>query len=90
MHNLPQGSAELIRSTKGGGFYNADHLQTLREKRRDIKKDREAPYKTKLKGLVCNLKGTDKPLILCAKCIGASISVRGTTVSVTVLYAIEF
>ena len=54
---------ELVRAVTGG-FSNADHLWTLSEERRDGKKDQYTAYKTKLKGLVCNLKGTDKRLIL--------------------------
>ena len=38
-----QGSVELVRDVTGGGtFYNADHLRTLSEERRDRKKDRDA------------------------------------------------
>ena len=47
-------------------------------------------YETKIKGLLCNLKGTDKSLILRAKSTGAWISLRGTTFSGTVLSATEF
>ena len=45
---------------------------------------------TKLEGLVCDLKGTNICLILRAKNTGAWLSVRGTTVSGTVLSATEF
>ena len=72
---------------RGGAFSNADHLRTLGEERRDGKKDRDASYKIKLKGLVRDLKGTDKCLILHAKITGTWLSVRGTTVSGTVLSA---
>ena len=59
-----RGSAELVQAVTGGGeFSNADHLQTLGEERRERKKDRDAAYKTKLKGLVCDLKGTNTRLI---------------------------
>ena len=66
-------------------MYNADHLRTLGEGRCDRKKDREATNKTKIKGLVRNLKGTNKCLILRAKSTGACLSVHGTTVSGKVL-----
>ena len=40
-----QESAELVRAVTGGGeFSNADHLRTLSEESRDIKKDRDAVY----------------------------------------------
>ena len=83
-----RGSEELVRAVTGGGaFSNADHLWTLREERRDRKKDRDVTYEYRLKGLVRNIKGTDKHLLLHAKCAGAWLSVRGTTVSGTVLSA---
>ena len=85
-----RGSVELVRAVTGGGaFSNYDHLRTLGEERHDGKKDREAAYETKLKGLVRDLKGTDKRLIQRAKRTGAWLSVRGTTVSGTVLSATE-
>ena len=74
----------------GGAFYNTDHLQNLSEERRDGNKDRESAYESKTKGLVSELKGTDKRLLLRAEIKGAWLSVRGNTVSVTVLYATEF
>ena len=64
----------------GGAFSNDNHLRTLGEERGDEKKDQEAANKTKLKSLVCNLKGTYIRLILCAKITGVWMSVRGTTV----------
>ena len=83
-------SAELVPDVTGGGaLSNADHLRTLGEERRYGKGNRDAAYKTKIKGLVRNLKGTAKRLIIRAKNIGARLSVRGTTVSSTVLYATE-
>ena len=85
------GSAELVWAVVGGGgLSNADHLWNLCEEKRDGKKDRDAAYEIKLKGLVCDLKGTDKSLRLRAKSTGAWLSVRGTTVSGTVLSATEF
>ena len=80
------GSAELARAVTGGGaFSNADHLRTLSEERCDGKKDRDFAHKYRLKGLVRDLKGTYKRLLLRAKSTGAWMSVRGTTVSGTVL-----
>ena len=75
---------------EGGAFYNSDHLRTLSEERRDGKKDRDAAYETKLKGLVYNLKVTENHLLLFTKSTGAWLSVRVTTVSGTVLSATEF
>ena len=79
---------ELIWYVTGGGsFSNARHLRTLSEERRDRKKDWDTAYKYKIKGLVSKLKGTDKRLLVRAKIEGAYLSLRGTTVSYTVLYA---
>ena len=66
--------------TVGGAFSNAEHLRTLSEEQRDRKKDRDAMYKYKLKGLVINMKGTGKRLLIRAKIAGAWLSVSGTTV----------
>ena len=86
-----RGSAEMVQDVTGGGASsNADHLRTLCEERRDNKKDLDAVFETKLKGLFRDLKGTDKRLILRAKSTGAWLSVRSTTVSGTVLSATEF
>ena len=74
----------------GGAFTNADHLRTLREEQRDRKKGPDVSYKSRLKGLVRNIKGTDKCLLLRTKIIYAWLSIRGTTVSGTVLSATEF
>ena len=76
--------------TREGGFSNANHLQTLNEKQRDGKEAWYIAYKYRLKGLVSNLKGTVKPLLLCAKSTGIWLTVRGTTVPGTVLSATEF
>ena len=63
-----RGSAELIRAVTGGGeFSNANHLRTLSEEKRDGEETRDVAYKSRLKGLVSNIKGTDKRLILRAK-----------------------
>ena len=62
----------------------------LSEERCDGKKDRDVAYENKLKGLVRDLKGTEKCLILCAKSTGACPSVRSTAVSGTVLSSTEF
>ena len=66
-----RGSVELIRAGTGGGaFSNSNHLRKLEEERHDVKKYQEAVYKTKLKGLVCYLKGNDRRLILRSKSTG--------------------
>ena len=76
--------------TGGEAYSNADHLRTLGEERRDGKKYREAKNQTKLKGLVCNIKGNKRRLILRNKRAGAWLSICGTTVSGTVMSATEF
>ena len=76
--------------TGGGVLSNYDHLWTLSEKLRDENKYRDAAYESKLKGLVSNLKGTDKRLLLCAKTTGAWLSVRSTKFSGIALSATKF
>ena len=73
-----------------GGGSNSDHLPTLGEERRDKQKYREVENETKLKVLFQYLKVTHSHLILQDKITGAWLSVRGTTVSGTVLSATEF
>ena len=73
-----------------GGFSNANHLRTLSEERHDRKEDQDVAYGSRLKGLVRDLQGTDKRLLLRAKSTGVWLSLRGTTVSGTVLSAMEF
>ena len=86
-----RGSTELVRAMTGGiSFSNADHIRTLSEEQRDRKKYRDVAHKSRLKVLVCDLKGTYKRLLLLAKIIGAWLIVCGTTVSCTVLSAMEF
>ena len=86
-----QGSKELVRTvTVGDAFSNADHLWTLSEEQRDDKKDRDAAYESKLKGLLNDLKGTNKRLLLRAKSTGVWMSAHGTIVPGTVLSATEF
>ena len=76
--------------TGGVTFSNAEHLQTLGEERHDGKKDKEAAYETKLKGLVLNHKGNNMSLIICSKSTGTWLSVHSYTVSGPVLYVKEF
>ena len=76
--------------TGRGAFFNVKHIRTLSEERRARKKDWDTGYKSKLKGLVSNLRGTDKQLLLRAKSTGAWLSIYDTTVSGTVLSAAEF
>ena len=86
-----QSSAELVRDVAGGGaLSNADHLRTLSEERHEGKKYRDVLHKSILKGLVCNLKGTDKRLLLRSKSTCAWMSIHGTSVSGTFLSATEF
>ena len=80
--------AEPTRSVTGvGGLSNADYLQTLSEERCGRKKDRNVAYNSRLKGLVSDLKGTDKCLPICAKSTGTWMIVHSNTVSGTVLSA---
>ena len=76
--------------TGGGEFSNAGRLRTLSEERRNGNKYRDAAYKSKLKGLVRDLKVTYNSLLPSAKITGAWLSVRGNRVSGTVLPATEF
>ena len=86
-----KGLTELIRSMMGeGAFSNANHLRALGEERHGGNKDRETAYKTKLKGLDRNIKGTNRCLILRSKGKGSWTSVHGTTVSGTLLSPTEF
>ena len=57
--------------TEGGGFSNDDHLRTLIEEQRDGKEAWDVAYESRVKGLVSDLKVTDKRLILRAKITGA-------------------
>ena len=75
--------------TVEGEFSNADHLRTLSEEQRDGKKSWDVAYKSRLKGLVSDLKGTDKRLILRTKSTGTCMSICATTVSGTVLSATD-
>ena len=74
----------------GEAFSDDDHLWTIGEERGDGKKDREAANKTKLKGLVRDLKVTNRRLIIRAKITGVWLVVCSTTFSSTVLSATEF
>ena len=76
--------------TVGREFSNSNHLRTQSEERRDGKEARYVAYKSRLKGLVKNLKVADKRLLLRSKRTGAWLSVCGTTMSGTVLSATEF
>ena len=86
-----RGSAELIRAvTGGGGLSNTNHLRTLSEERHGVKEARDVAYESRLKGLLSNLQGTGKQLLLRAKSTGAWLIVCGTTVSGSVLSSTEF
>ena len=66
------GSAQMVLAVTGGGvFSNTNNLWTLSEERRDGKKDQDAAQESKLKGLVKDLKGNDKRLLIHAKSTGA-------------------
>ena len=83
-------STELIRAVTGEGeFSTADHFLTLREERRDGQKRRDDANGAKIKELVDDLKAPDHRLILRTKNTGSWLNVRGTTVTGTVLAAID-
>ena len=85
------GSVELIRAVTGGGaFYNTNHLRALGEEICDRQKYRGVENETKIKGLVQDLKVTDRRLILRSNLTGAWMSVYSTTVSGAVFPATEF
>ena len=68
--------------TGGGAFSNTDHLQTLGEKQRDWKKDRDVAHEYRIKGLVNDIKSTDKRLLIRAKITGAWMSVHSLQIQV--------
>ena len=68
----------------------ANHLLALREERRDRQKIQDDTTNAKLKGIVEELEVTDRHLILRAKNTGSWMDVHGTTVTDTVLAAMEF
>ena len=74
---------------EGGAFPNADHLLVLREERCDGQKNRDDANDAKLKGLVGDIIGTERHLILCVKNTGAWLNVRGILVTGTVFSATE-
>ena len=85
------GIAEMVRAVTGGGaFSNSEHLRILSEERRERKKDRDVAYESELKGLLRDLKGTEKSLLLSSKRTGAWLRVRVTTVSGTLISAKKF
>ena len=73
--------------TGGGGFSNVDHLWTVSEERRERNKCGDVAYKSRLKGLVSYHQGTDKHILIRANSTGSWMSLRGTTVSGTLLSA---
>ena len=54
------------------------------------KKDQEAAYESRLKGLVNDIKGNDNRIFVRAKIRDAWLNIPGTTVSGTVLSTTEF
>ena len=72
-----------------GAFPNADHLLAIREESHDGQKNLYDVNDTTLKGLIRDLDHTNCRLILRAKITGAWLNVRGTTVTGTVLEAME-
>ena len=59
----------------GEAFYGADRLLDIREERRDGQKNRDDDNDAKLNGLVRDLTGSNRRLILCAKRTGAWLNV---------------
>ena len=80
-----RGSTELIQGVTGGVFVTADHLLELGGERHDRQKNQHDSNNVTLKSLVGDLLGTNWCLILWAKNTDACMSVRGTTVSDTVM-----
>ena len=76
--------------TGGRKFSNSNLLLSLSDERRGGQKTRDDAKDATLKGLVGYIMGTNQRLILHAKNIGAWLSIRGTTVTGTVLLATEF
>ena len=64
-----------------GALYNADHLLSLRQERRDRQKNQDNVNDVKHKGLVRDLNTTNKNFILRSKNIGIWMKIRGTTVT---------
>ena len=84
-------SSDLIGSVTGETeFLIADHLISLREERREEKKRQDDSNEAKLKGLVKDLKSTDRCLILHAKNIGSWMTVHDTTGTSKVLAGTKF
>ena len=82
------GSAELIRAITGGGaLFKAKHLLVLGEERHDGQKNCDYANDATLKGLVRDLKGNKRSLILQVKNTCAWLSVQSTTISDKVLSA---
>ena len=69
----------------GGVLSNTDHLLVLREESHDGKKNQYDANEATLKGLVGDLLGIDRHLILQAKNTGSWMSIRNTMVSGTLL-----
>ena len=85
------GSTYLVRSMTGGGaFSNVDQLLDLWEERFDGQKNHDDVNNTTLNGLVVDLLGTDRCIILQANNMGAWMSIHDTTVSGTVLLDTKF
>ena len=76
--------------TGEGAFSNAGHLLVLREERHDVQKTRDDINDAKLKGLVRDLDGTNRRIIICVKITGSWLNIQDTTVTGTVLAATEF
>ena len=84
-------SYELIGAITGEReFYNANHLLDIREDRRYDQKIRDYTNEAKLKGIVREPEALDLRLIVRAKTTGSWMTVRGTTVTGTVLAATYF
>ena len=85
-----RGSVELVWAVTGGGvFSNVDHLQTLIEEIHDGNEERGATYETKIKGLVINLKGNDRRIIIYTKS-KVAYSFRYSTICYVILVLFMF
>ena len=71
-------------------FPTYDNIRAVKGGIRDGKKDWDATNDAKLQGVFSNQYAFEKRLILCAKHMGACLSIWGTTVTGIVIAATEF
>ena len=79
----------LVQSM-ASSFSTVDHIPAVIGERRDKKREQDTANDVKLQGIVSHQCTTKKRLLLGAKHTGAWLSVRGNTVTGTVIAATEF